>query len=414
MTIIFNDTLGAYGGGQTLILRMCIWLTENGYKTIIFCNATSNTEIVDKLKNIHTTIECFDLHNPKTMCERIQYYMGQDEIRIISLSWNYYLDVEVAKKLYNLKFNNFLYVIHHATFRKGSGFHFKFLKQYSIKKYSRIFEKMNQNNAILMMDEVYLEEGERYLGVHLDPKPTIIRLPVQCEEIDNYSSIIKNGFDSKIIMTASRAEFPFKAYMFGLIDDFVKLKKKYSELKLEIVSDGNEIENLINKMKTVPNNIRKDLIYHRWLDYETLKKEIEKCYVYIGTGTSVVDAALRYKPSIPVVYGIYEDYAECLLSEKPEAIFPPLDCTNPARNVLDRVLSFNEEQYTQECERSYSFSKLVYDLKNVMPLMLSCENTDIKSILTKKQCCRHIWNNRLNRIRYRTNQFDYKKITVEK
>ena len=86
------------------------------------------------------------------------------------------------------------------------------------------------------------------------------------------------------------------------------------------------------------------------------------------------DAALKYKPSIPVVYGVYENYAECLLSEKPESIFPPLNCTNPAKNVLEKVLNYNLEQYKQACERSYASTKQIYDLENVVPLMLLYEN----------------------------------------
>ena len=52
MTIIFNDTLGAYGGGQTLMLRVCIWMHQHGHKTVIFCSSDNNIEIVEKLKKI--------------------------------------------------------------------------------------------------------------------------------------------------------------------------------------------------------------------------------------------------------------------------------------------------------------------------------------------------------------------------
>ena len=415
MTIIFNDTLGAYGGGQTLMLRVCIWMHQHGHKTIIFCSSDNNIEIVEKLKKNQTTIECFNLFNYKEMRQKLLLYLACDEIKVVYLSWNYYLDIEVTKKIYNLKFDNFLYVIHHETFKKGIGFRSNFMRNYSIRKYSGIFQRMNKNDAILMMDEIYQEEGEKYLNTKLKPAPTMIRLPVFCNDNIDVERVIKSGYRSRIVMTAARAEFPFKGYMLGLIEDFVELKKKYKDIQLEIVSDGDDIEELLDKIYSVSEDIRKDIILHRWLDYEVLKEETENCFLYIGTGTTVLDAALEYKPSIPVVYGIYQNYADATLSEKPEAIFPPLNCTNRAYNIMDTLLSYSFEEYYSHCIKSYEAVKEIYNIDVQMPKLLSCENKKKASVLKMTECYRHILNNKVNELRYRDkNKLDYRKLVLEK
>ena len=55
--IVFNDTLGVYGGAQTLMLRMCTWLRSNNISAAIITDSTANTEIVDRLRKIDVIIE---------------------------------------------------------------------------------------------------------------------------------------------------------------------------------------------------------------------------------------------------------------------------------------------------------------------------------------------------------------------
>lgn len=414
MIVIFNDTLGAYGGGQTLMLRMCIWLEQNMHRSVVFCRDDANSEIVQKLKKNGTIIECFDTREIKKTFKKLNTYLTNDKVKVFSLSWNYYLDMEIVKQKTGIKFENYLYCIHHETFKKGLGFKSTLLKNYSKKNYQSIFLKMNNNGNILMMDEVYLEEAENYLGLSLANKPKIIRLPMICNSVENVEKIISTGYESRIIMTAARAEFPFKGYLLSLVDDFVQLKKKYRDIKLEIVSDGDDISRVIEKIKRIPSVMKDDVILHRWLSYDALKTEIEKCFIMVGTGTTVLDAGLKYKPAVPVAYNTYENFAENLLGDDPQGIFPSLKCRSAAKDIIAKTLNFSFDEYRIACEASYHAVLHNYNIEVSMSQLMSTSVKNEGSILSFKECIRHRMNNILNRIRYRKNNFDYNQLKVEK
>ena len=172
--IVFHDTLGVYGGSLTLMVRMCRWLFEHDIKTAIICRKDTNTEIVNMLGNYHTQIICADLAKIKNGRDVFSKLSGQENIKVINFCWNFYLDVEWIKKRYDFRFHNMIYAIHPATFKKGLGFHSDFLKKYSRKTYGRILRRMAANRAVIMMDEINLEEAESFFNTPIVPKPDII------------------------------------------------------------------------------------------------------------------------------------------------------------------------------------------------------------------------------------------------
>lgn len=413
--IVFNDTLGAYGGSHTLMYRMCKWLSDNSISSAIICRSKDNKEIVEKLQKLGVEIICADMMNIHHAYEVLAYLMKKEPIKVVNLSWNFYLDIECVKYKYHLDFDNIVYCIHPETFKKGIGFKTKFMRNYSINKYAPIYKRMNANKAIIMMDEVDTEESNNYLHERLEPTPEIIRLPMYCNSRNDYKNIIKCGYDSNIIMTAARAEFPYKGYIIGLIADFVKLKSMYPKLKLEIITAGDDYNIVVENINKLNDCVKSDITLHGWMDYDVLKKNIERCKIFVGMGTTVLDAALLYKPSLPVRFNTYEDIGEYFIHEKPEYITPDYLCQSKAINAIEKVLKLSYNEYSQMCIDSYNSVKDNYDIEVGMKKIINVKTVNSKCILTNKEVKTHMLNNRFNMIRYRNaNDFDYNKIKFEK
>ncbi len=413
--IVFNDTLGAYGGSHTLMYRMCKWLSENNIKSAIICTSKDNNEIVDKLENLGVEIICVDMKNVQYGYKVLSYLMEEEDIKVYNLSWNYYLDIECIKKKYKLKFDNFVYCIHPETFKKGIGFKTQLLKKLSIKKYAPIYNRMNKNNALIMMDEIDLDESNKYLNVTLNNTVPIVRLPMYCNEKIDYLNIIQSGFHNDIIMTAARAQFPYKGYIIGLIKDYAELKKTYNNLKLEIISAGEDYNVIVDTIASLDENISKDIVLHGWMDYEKLKNSIEKSKIFVGMGTTVLDSALLYKPSLPVRFNTYENIGDKFIHEKPENITVDYKCNSMAINSIRKILDLNLEEYVEICKESFYSVKNMYDINTCMAKLINFSTEKKDCLLTKKEVAMHILNNKMNMIRYKNvNHFDYNKIEFEK
>ena len=413
--IVFYDTLGVYGGSTTLLLRMCKWLHDNKMNAAIMCNSADNTEISQRIRDMGIRIDLVDPYDYRSIAQLLKKYSQQEGLKIVTFIWNHYLDLECIKNLYHLDFENLIYCIHPETFFKGKGVRNPKLKAFVKKLYVPIFRKMSVNNAIIMMDTVDIDVTEKYLGTSFVTEPPIISLPIECKARADCEEIISTGYHSNLIMTASRAEYPFKGYVFGLISDFCSLKKKYPEIKLLIVSGGGDIEQLRNAIAQVDETVRRDIELCGWLEYDVLLKQIEACKVFVGMGTSVLESALRYKPSVVVKYNTYDNIADSFISQKPDCTTTGEECDSKAITLIEAALNMSELAYRDEAKSSFEAVKSVYDIEVGMPKLQNTRTQKRGSILSGFETFWHYIYSRINRIRFRNfvNSYDYNALEYE-
>ena len=405
---VINDTLGAYGGSHTLMYRMCVWLSEHKIKTVVLCSDASNVEIVKKIDATGTRIQVVDRKHYNSLAHILKKLQKEGPIKVLSFVFDLYLDLEVIKSKYNLSFENFIYCIHPATLKKGRGFQNRFLRHFSRKVMAPILMKMQRNTAVFMMDEITIDETQEYLDITFPSTPPILRLPMICNKKLSANKIIAQGFNSNTIITASRAEFPYKGYLLGLLDDFVYLNTEFSDIKLVIVSGGDDINILINKINNLPSNIQKKISLFGWMEYELLLEIIKECKVFIGMGTSVLDAALCYKPSIAVRLDTYENIGNCMISERPELITTNQNCNDRAVILLEKVLKMNDSEYMQESLDSFEKVKCTYDIDIFMETLLNAKTMTNDSLLSKWEIFVHDVNRfRLSMRQSSEKSFDY-------
>lgn len=382
MIVIINDTLGAYGGTHTLTLRICVWLQQNGYNSMVLCNNSNNQEIVDILKKNNTRIIQLDSSNANEVLSIVSDIKKRDDLKIISYMWDKYLDMERLKRRKGIRFDNILYCVHYGTFLIGSTYPSP-IKQLVKAHYYKIFNRMNKNKSVVMMDEDTTQKTSEWFKEDCSPNTPIIRIPMICEDREDSKEIIYSGYDSNIIMSASRAEFPYKGYQIGLIEMFSILKQEYESLKLVMVSGGEaeDVDKIKIKIKKLPESVQSDVEFHDWMDYDELKKQIEKCKLFIGMGTSVLDAGLKYKPAIAVRYNTYDVIASNMLSEKPWMITSEEGCTSSAIDLMRKILDMDIEEYIGESYKTFEAVKDCYDVESNLRKLLDISPLKNTSIL---------------------------------
>ena len=401
MTVIFNDTLGVYGGSQSLMLRMSKWLKSKQIDVCIICDSATNIEVVSELKKNNVRIEVCRPDDFKFIGHVLKEYK---ERIVINFGFVRYLNIECIKKKYKLRFDNIIYDIIPATFLVGTGFKNNLLRKHIKRKYLKTLLRMVDNNSVISQEETNNRSVCSHFGI--DEKkynPKLLRIPMDCKRLENCESIIKEGYKSKIIMTAARADFPFKGYMIGLIDEFKKIKEKDDGLILQIFSAGGDIEELKDKIRSVPDIIRKDIVLNGWITYSDLYNELKKCKIYIGLGSSLMDACLNYKPTIVVSYDTRKCVTAGTFDENPFCIGTKGEDYFPAGEIIEKIIQLDYEKYKNLCFNSFEAVNKNYNIDSIMTDLLNTKTKNSSCILTFSERLEHNMNNLRNKLRSKKN-----------
>jgi hypothetical protein len=128
-------------------------------------------------------------------------------------------------------------------------------------------------------------------------KEDIIRLPIEIAKKVVYKA--KNP--ELNILTISRFEFPFKAYVLGLIDTFSRIVQEGGNIRLTIIGYGDGEIFVKEKIGILTGNLRKRIRLLNQIPYSRIDDYIDQCDLYVGMGTTVLDAANRNKICISAV-----------------------------------------------------------------------------------------------------------------
>lgn len=398
--IILNDTLGAVGGSHTLFLRMCDWYRKQGVEVSFFCNNRDNEEIASHLEEIGVSIHVIDTTDIKATY-RLLKMIDDGKLQIINFWSNRYLDIEAIKWKYKIEIDNYIYLIHPRCLIKGDSYKSKNIILKAIQNgYKRLIPKMCENNAIISADEINIMETEKYYDFRMIPQPPIIRLPMKIDSVDR-DVVIREGFESKIIMTSCRADFPYKGYVVGLIDEYAELKKNYPEIRLHIVCDGEDIGVLKEKINQTAKEIRDSIELSGWMSYDELKNCMNRCMIYIGMGSSVFDSSLRYKPSAVIKFDTMECIGKDYTAENPFDMAAKENITNTAAAMIERVLRMSYEEYKVFSQRSFDEVSKVYGIDNVMNQFMNHHTKSKLSIMNRRDYRLVRMNNGINSIRFK-------------
>lgn len=317
-TVVFYWRNFIFGGTETLIVRLASWYKRHGIRTVILtsteCTDSNILNLANKL-NIVNDLYVFDTHSSKYKNSNEDYLQFKVEEQIVHLS--FYLPDYISQKVYFLKTynslecNHKLYIVHpnstHINLQKIPVIGNLILKH--------LINSLVMNRQLCFMDEECVKEFKLLYSFARSFQFPLYRIPI----VINHEPIPEKS-GSFNILTISRLEFPFKGYVLGLIRSFSELKQIYPQITLTIIGSGSgrhEINQLLNSQaSTVSSSVK--LLENTPNDL--INNFIEGCDVYVGMGTTVLDAANRSKICIVAKAYQCQDFSSGFFHDNPHTV----------------------------------------------------------------------------------------------
>lgn len=360
------------GGKESLIVRMLGWLKKQDY--ICYLMLSKGTDINEKwnesLKDVR--IIYFDFYKYSTFVGDASSIFNQENEKYFlstSMSDWIYIQELIRKKRIN-KVHHLFYVLHPKASRG--------VVNNSIldKPYQSLIErKFNRNHLIFMDNETrnfYAVYNSKELHAY-----RVVELPMEIENLDE--NVIKQRVENDTfeILTIARLEFPFKGYVLGLVDDFEELAKENSFLFLTIVGDGTGMPELQKKISSMPERIRKRINVMGEIGYDKIPRLLKGAKVYVGMGTTLIDAAKEGLIAIGATanqrenksFGFFGPSCNILGLLWGEEGFDKYKFIELIQEVID--LS-NSDYYDRSVE-TYNYIRR-YDINKIMPQLINYMN----------------------------------------
>lgn len=360
------------GGKESLIVRMITWLAKQDYMCYLMLSKGTdiNKKWNDSLKNVG--IIYFDFYKYSVFMGNASSIFDQkNEKYFLSTSmsdWIYIQELIRKKRINNV--HHLFYVLHPKASRG--------VVNSSIldKPYQVLIEKkFNRNHLIFMDNETrnfYTVYNSKELLVY-----RVVELPMEVEKLDE--GIIKQRIKNNTfeILTIARLEFPFKGYVLGLIDDFEKLAKENPFLILTIVGDGTGMQELRNKINSMPERIRKQINIMGEIRYDKISGLLKNAKVYVGMGTTLIDAAKEGLISIGATanqmenksFGFFGPSCNILGLFWGEEGFDKYDFIE----LIQEVIELSDSDYYDKSVATYNHVKR-YDINKIMPQLIGYMN----------------------------------------
>lgn len=321
------------GGGELLIFRMAKYLKKDGYSVCVLYN-TISSEMYDQFTQAAIDIVY------------IEQWTGRDIAKECSGEKNFFFNLRdflSVEMIMHGKTNNYFYVIHPLLMQPKWLENRKSIRWAFVKTFQRIICQLVQANKIIFMDEMCLNNSATYWGF-IDQISTnlIYRLPMDDFEMADIERSCSSTFK---ILTVARADFPFKGYMKGLIEDVGKLSLDGYNIHLDVVTYGDGEKELQQWKSIVNKKVGKEVIsVLGQISNNELPNVYKNTDLYVGMGTTVLEAARMSVPALVTAAYTYDFRTSGLFSSNPTILCAENSC-DKGYNLLLEISKMEKPQY---------------------------------------------------------------------
>ena len=376
---IFITYLEHYGGIETLVFRMINWLKEHDYSVdlIVDKDRVEDENMINIARKSCANIYSFPFRRGISKKELKTINMEMDEnVKIICFTYPEFFLAHQIKKYFHKKYIDIIfYVPHQYGLIMEFNFNNAIWKKIGHVLGKHFIKRANNNNEIIHMDYLCLDRLKTEYGIKSNPK-SVIPLATEILPVDNEHINKVFGKDDTVILSIARAMFPFKGYLFGLMDLFDDLCDKYEHLELRIIGDGPDFQKLKEYKATRKHKEKIDLLGQ--VPYSDLPLHFDDAKIYIGMGTTVLDAANHSVLCFPIGSYTYECkgydyyykdgmnlggmYGKCDISR-----------------LLEEVISMDELTYLNIINKQNNEINRCYEINSIMHRIEKFNNIDKKS-----------------------------------
>ncbi|PHX05724.1 hypothetical protein [Vibrio splendidus] len=336
--LFIQDDAEVLGGTKTLISRLAKQLIEQDFEvSILFKSSDANTSVLSifpkgcKLKFISVEAQRKVLY-PYNIKEHIPK-LDSEYHAIISLSFDGYYFSKVLGQFYNIKGPKYWYVVNPEVYIDDP---------LTTKAKRMLMKGDNENNFIFMNKECSYQFSDVF-------EHKIVPLPVSMRKETNPNN------HSYTIVSIGRICSLMKTYNWSLIPVIIKLKEKFPNLVWYIYGDGGS-EDVEDLKKTIMSNDCGGFIkYMGKVEYNDMERVLDGKSMFIGMGTSAVEAASTGIPTIvpiafekkPVSYGFLHELPAGNVGEKSLGLK-----VQNISSLINKVFEFNENEFILLSEKT--------------------------------------------------------------
>ncbi len=379
-TIICCNGRFIVGGIETYYMRMFEWAYAKGYRNILIVekNGKIDKSWFEPLRKLKVEIFLYnmaDIMGGKLINRdgKKVFFQKDEDIIFISPTVSIYTMTLRAIKRYRLNAKSIFYIFDpvHARITRFNCIRFI---------YKNLVIKKMWNNGLVFMDEETLLYAVNCYHFKEYDKNSILRLGEFFREYDfSYNEDRLNNEDF-IILSVCRMQFPFKAYILGLLKIFEEIEKDYPHIKLVIIGEGENEKELFDEWEKLDKSTRNKVSLLGKVDYYNLGNYFQKANLYIGMGTTLLDAAEYGVIGIVATSYQYEDFSfgffkdnYCVLGGLKEEGGDKFHI----KDLIKQVLEWDAEEYLEASLRTYTVAKDNYNIEIIMPKLLAL---DVKSL----------------------------------
>lgn len=350
---------GISGGTATLSLRIFVKLIEQGFECYYIYYENNDINNIKYFKEIGIVL--IDIKHSSLLVNNLNdLCSGDDEIIVVTYSLKELFEIQQIQLKFRIKkMKSLLYVVHPNTLVPNSPL--------KIKVFSFFFQQLvveyYKNNQILFMDRHCYDKTAENFNILEEKTEKIFLLPMLINNTQFFRMKNQRNEKGYIIMTILRAEFPFKGYVFGLIDQFVELQQKYPFLKLRIISFGSEESKIKDKIDNLDVDVRKNIYLIGRVPYTELTNFFKETSLYIGMGTTVLDAANYGVPSLVVKAYTYDCVSSGYFSDSPFDVGAYGDNLLQVKDYILKFLEMSENDLEQLRNDAFLSLKNNYDIE---------------------------------------------------
>ncbi len=363
-TIVFFQNKMVMGGAESLILRLTKWYSTHYYNIILLTIDPVADDTI--LHDVNPNILYY--YDPKSkefvsQCNRKLLCFNRDE-KILVFTEQIYSFIQImqllSKKYRNYQIYYKLYVVHPYGILVGRKIAWLM---------KPLIKRLVDEQIIVFMDEETRDTYKSYY--RLNCKGEILRLPLFINE--EIFSKPKNKVVN--ILTICRFDFPFKGYVLGLINSCEKIFIKNHEFRLTIIGYGNGLDRINSKIESLPSELQNRINIIDKLPYSEIDTYIDICDIFVGMGTTMLDAANRNKISIiPVAYQ-ESDYAIGYFHDhyNPKFIFDKsqVNSYNHFHDLIIDIISYEDNVFIRKEDLSKEVLKEHYDINKIAPQFIT-------------------------------------------
>lgn len=384
------------GGLQTLMVRISKWCHSKRIDCLLVFD-TYDENMMSILEKEGIEFEAsFD---KKVLTNLFSVSSEQYEnVMLVSFELDDYIYLERLREKadHANHIHHLIYGVNINALLIGEGY--PFLIKESLKRfYSHLIDDRCSSSAIAFMDREILVSNLIYYNLMKDsPKCSIIPLPVFISSDSEPDYGLKES--EKHILSIARASFPYKGYLIGLVKDFESIAKRNQDVFLDIVSFGEDIDLLHKTIQDCNESTKKRIKLHGRSSQSEINALLDQAWVYVGMGTTVLDAANRWVPSVVSWHSTMDNMTSGYFHKNPLILGKGMDAHDASEDIVS-ILELPLDQYASLCKDVRAALVEYYSIDHVMSLLFEQSNKLASTRGVARWYYPHCFMKSLNRIR---------------